>query len=77
MAPAGDVDVLDLDRALTRLAALAPRMSQIVELRFFSGLSLKETGQVLGVSLVTVERDWQAARAWLFKTMTAGPDDDP
>ena len=65
-----DVDVLDLDSALTRLAILDARKSQIAELRFFTGLSLEETGQVLGVSRATVERDWQAARAWLFKELS-------
>lgn len=64
------VDVLDLDAALTRLAAFDPRKSQIAELRFFGGLSLEETGAALGLSLATVERDWQAARAWLFKSLT-------
>jgi RNA polymerase sigma factor (TIGR02999 family) len=64
------VDVLDLDAALTRLAALDSRKSRIAELRFFAGLSLEETGDALGVSLATVERDWQAARAWLFKELS-------
>jgi RNA polymerase sigma factor (TIGR02999 family) len=67
------VDVLDLDIALTKLEALDPRTGRIAELRFFGGLSLEETSHVLGVSLATVERDWQAARAWLFKTLTARP----
>ena len=65
-----DVDVLDLDSALTRLAAFDARKSQIAELRFFTGLSLEETGQALGISRATVERDWQAARAWLFKELS-------
>jgi len=65
--PATDVDVLDLDAALTTLAALDERKSRIAELRFFGGLSLEETGEALGLSVATVERDWQAARAWLFK----------
>ena len=65
-----EVDVLDLDSALTRLAAFDERKSRIAELRFFGGLSLEETGQALGVSVATVERDWQAARAWLFKTLS-------
>jgi len=65
--PPTDVDVLDLDAALTRLAAFDERKSQIAELRFFGGLSLEETGETLGLSIATVERDWQAARAWLFK----------
>ena len=65
-----DVDVLDLDTALTSLAAFDERKSRIAELRFFGGLSLEETGEALGLSVATVERDWQAARAWLFKTLS-------
>jgi RNA polymerase sigma-70 factor (ECF subfamily) len=70
VTPPVEVDVLDLDAALTELATFDSRKSQIAELRFFSGLSLEETGRALGVSLATVERDWQAARAWLFKTLS-------
>lgn len=69
---AHDVDVLDLDRALTELATFDRRKSQVAELRFFGGLSLEEVGQVLGLSVATLERDWQAARAWLF-TRLANP----
>jgi RNA polymerase sigma factor (TIGR02999 family) len=65
-----DVDVLDLDSALARLATFDARKSQIAELRFFAGLSLEETGQALGISRATVERDWQAARAWLFRELS-------
>ena len=65
-----DVDLLDLDAALTRLAALDARKSRIAELRFFAGLSLEEAGHVLQVSPRTVERDWEAARAWLFKALS-------
>jgi RNA polymerase sigma factor (TIGR02999 family) len=65
-----EVDVLDLDAALTRLAEFDPRKSRIAELRFFGGLSLEEAGQVLQLSVATVERDWQAARAWLFKALS-------
>jgi RNA polymerase sigma factor (TIGR02999 family) len=64
-----DVDVLDLDAAMTRLAAFDPRKSQLAELRFFGGLSLEEAGESLGISLATAERDWQAARAWLLKEL--------
>jgi len=73
------IDVLDLDAALTKLEAFDPRKSRIAELRFFGGLSLEETGHVLDLSLATVERDWQGARAWLFKTLSAPPRviDDP
>ena len=65
-----DVDVLDLDHALSALAAFDARKSQVAELRFFAGLSLEETGQVLGISVATVEREWQAARAWLYARLT-------
>jgi RNA polymerase sigma factor (TIGR02999 family) len=63
---APDAELLDLDAALTRLSEFDPRKSQIAELRFFGGLSLEEIGHVLGLSVATVERDWQAARAWLY-----------
>ena len=59
-------EILDLDAALRRLSEFDPRKSQIAELRFFGGLSLQETSHVLGLSVATVERDWQAARAWLY-----------
>ena len=72
-----DVDVLDLDAALTQLAAIDARKSRIAELRFFGGLSLEETGAVLELSLATVERDWQFARAWLFDALSVRPPDDP
>jgi RNA polymerase sigma factor (TIGR02999 family) len=65
-----DVEVIDLDRALTRLASFDPRKSQVAEYRFFAGLSLEETAAALGVSRATVERDWQTARAWLFKELS-------
>jgi RNA polymerase sigma factor (TIGR02999 family) len=71
-----DVDVLDLDAALTELATFDPRKSQIVEQRFFGGLSLDETGRLLGVSVATVEREWRAARAWLYARLTRKPRHD-
>lgn len=64
------VDVLDLDSVLTRLATFDSRKCQLAELRFFAGLSIAEAAQTLGVSEATAERDWQAARAWLFKELT-------
>ena len=67
-APA-PVDVLDIDAALSKLEAFDKRKSQIVELKFFGGLSLDETADALGISVATVEREWQAARAWLLKSM--------
>jgi RNA polymerase sigma factor (TIGR02999 family) len=64
-----DLDLLALDDALTALAQIDPRGAQIIELRFFSGLSLEETAEVVGVSAGTVKRDWSAARAWLYREM--------
>jgi len=63
--PSLDPDVLDVDRALGKLASDYPRHAQVVELRFFGGLRSPEIAQTLGLSLRTVERDWQFARAWL------------
>ena len=70
---ASEVDILDLDDAMTRLAEFDPRGARVAELRFFAGLKLRETAEVLGVSMATVERDWQAARAWLFDQLADGP----
>jgi RNA polymerase sigma factor (TIGR02999 family) len=69
-----EVGVLDLDRALSELAAFDARKSRIAELRFFAGLSLAETGQVVDLSVATIEREWRAARAWLYSRLTAGAD---
>jgi RNA polymerase sigma factor (TIGR02999 family) len=69
VAAGPNIDVLALDEALTRLAAFDARKTAVAELRFFSGLSVEETAQVLGVSVATVEREWQAARAWLYAAL--------
>jgi len=61
-----DVDVIALDQALESLAELDPVQAQVVELRFFAGLTIAEAAEVLGISTATVERDWMTARAWLF-----------
>jgi RNA polymerase sigma factor (TIGR02999 family) len=74
LEPAREVDVLDLDRALVELATFDARKSQIAELRFFGGLSLEETGNALGLSVATVERDWQTARVWLYTRLTGKQD---
>ena len=63
-------DVIALDDALTTLAAIDPRKSQVVELRFFGGLDIEETAEVLGVSPETVKRDWRLAKAWLRRELT-------
>jgi RNA polymerase sigma factor (TIGR02999 family) len=68
-----EIDVLDLDSALSQLAAFDPRKSRVAELRFFAGLSLREIAGLLGVSMATAERDWQAARAWLFDALSTEP----
>lgn len=64
-----DLDILALDDALNNLTQLHPQQSEIVELRFFSGLSIEDTSEVLGVSPATVKRNWTTARAWLFREM--------
>jgi RNA polymerase sigma factor (TIGR02999 family) len=64
------VDVLDLDAALRELERLHARKARVAELRFFAGLSLQDTATLLNVSIATVERDWQSARAWLFARLT-------
>ncbi len=71
-AESRDVDLLALDDALSTLADKDPKLAHLVELRFFAGLTTKETAEVLGVSTSTVEREWVAARAWLFRAMTGG-----
>jgi RNA polymerase sigma-70 factor, ECF subfamily len=67
-------ELLDLDRALDRLAEWDPRQARVVELRFFAGLSEEEAAEVLGVSQRTVKRDWQMAKAWLYGQLS-GPDE--
>jgi RNA polymerase sigma factor (TIGR02999 family) len=61
-----DHDLLTLNEALDRLAQLAPRAAQVVELRFFGGLEEKEVAEVLNVAPITIKRDWRFARAWLL-----------
>jgi RNA polymerase sigma factor (sigma-70 family) len=64
------VDFVSLDDALNGLAKLDVQQSRIVELRFFSGLSIEETAQVLGISPATVKRHWTTARVWLHREMS-------
>jgi RNA polymerase sigma factor (TIGR02999 family) len=64
------LELIALDDALDGLAKLDPQQSRIVELRFFTGLSIEETAQVLGVSKATVNRDWVTARAWLTRELS-------
>lgn len=71
-APSPGVDVVALDGALERLAAVDPQQSRVVELRFFAGLSVKETAEALGVSAATVKRDWATAKLWLYNDLMTG-----
>jgi RNA polymerase sigma factor (TIGR02999 family) len=68
--PEATVDLLALDEALEALTALDERLCRVVELKFFGGLTIEETAMALGVSRATVERDWTAAKAWLFERMS-------
>ena len=74
LSPEPAVDVLALDRALEALAAVDVRKSRVIELRFFGGLSVEETAEVLHVSADTVKRDWRLAKLWLLRELEgAGP----
>jgi RNA polymerase sigma factor (TIGR02999 family) len=64
-----EIDVLAVDEALSRLAELDPQQARIIELRYFGGLSIRETSDALGLSAATVKRDWASARAWLHREM--------
>jgi RNA polymerase sigma-70 factor (ECF subfamily) len=66
----GGVDVLELDAALEKLAALDPQQARIVELRYFGGLTVEEAAEALDISPATVKRHWTIARAWLKKELT-------
>jgi RNA polymerase sigma factor (TIGR02999 family) len=75
VAEAKTRDLVALDDALTALAARDARKAQLIELRFFGGLSVRETASVLGVSEDTVIRDWRLARAWLLRELSTGAKD--
>ena len=66
------VDVLALDWALEELTSMEERLCRVVELKFFGGLTIVETAQVLDVSQATVERDWAVAKAWLYDRLAGG-----
>jgi RNA polymerase sigma factor (TIGR02999 family) len=69
-------ELIDLDDALNNLAAIDERKSKVAELRFFGGLSVEETAEVLKVSPVTVMREWRLAKAWLHRELSKGGNDD-
>ncbi|HMB89754.1 MAG TPA: sigma-70 family RNA polymerase sigma factor [Rhodothermales bacterium] len=70
------IDLLDLDEALNRLEVLNPRQARVVECRFFGGLTVDETAEVLSVSASTVKNDWAVARAWLYRRLKGVPIDE-
>lgn len=67
-------DLVALDDALNALAQFDARKAQVVEMRFFGGLSVEETAEVLSISAITVMRDWSTARAWLYRELSGGGD---
>jgi RNA polymerase sigma-70 factor, ECF subfamily len=69
-------EIVAIDDALVALAAMDARKSQVVELRFFGGLSIEETAEVLKISPKTVKRDWRFARAWLHQFLSGEKDDE-
>ena len=71
MAPERAEELLALDEALTELEKVDPRCSRVVELRYFGGLSIEETAEVLNVNPTTISRDWRWAKAWLYKAVTS------
>ena len=73
LSPRKEMDVIAIDDALHALAEVDPRQSRVVELRFFAGLSLEETSEVMGIATATVQRDWTAARAWLYREISQRP----
>ncbi len=73
----GDTGLEALDDAMKALARHDPRKVQVVEMRFFGGLSIEETAEVLKVSPVTVKREWRSARAWLYRELTGVISDEP
>jgi RNA polymerase sigma factor (TIGR02999 family) len=75
VAPEKNADIIALDEALTQFAALYPRQSQVVELRFFGGLEVEEAAKALNVSPETVKRDWRFAKSWLLHAMCGEKDD--
>ena len=71
LAPQAGVDIVALDAALDRLAAVDPQQGRVIELRFFAGLSVEETAEALGISPATVKRDWATAKLWLYNELKA------
>jgi len=75
-APTSEIDLLALDEALVDLSELCPRQAQLVELRFFGGLTLDEIAEAQGIGRRSVDRDWAAAKAWLYCRLDENGDED-
>ena len=73
VTPAQSVDVIDVDSALNRLASFDPRKAEVVELLYFGGMTVEETGEAVGVSTATVQRELKMAKAWLHAELASGP----
>jgi len=69
IAPDRLEDIIAIDEALERLAAIDPRQSRLIELRFFVGLNVEEVAEVMGISPITVKREWRSAKAWLHREL--------
>jgi RNA polymerase sigma factor (TIGR02999 family) len=72
VAPEKQADIMALDQVLTQFAALYPRQSQVVELRFYGGLDIQEAAEALKISPETVKRDWRFAKSWLLRALSEG-----
>jgi RNA polymerase sigma-70 factor, ECF subfamily len=70
--PVDAADAYTLDRALSRLEAIDPQQGRVVELRYFGGMTIEETAEVLGLSSATIKREWSVARAWLYRELAVG-----
>lgn len=76
VSPEPSAELVALDEALTRLARLHPRQAEVVEMRYFGGLTEEEVAEVLKVSLRTVQQDWRLARLWLYRDLRSGQEND-
>ena len=75
VSPDARADIVAIDQALSDLAAVDPRKSRIVELRFFGGLNIEETAEVMSISPTTVQREWRSAKAWLYYAISGKHDE--
>ena len=74
-SPETSAEILQLEEALTRLEQMNPRQAQVVEMRYFGGLSVEEVASILGIAPRSVKRDWALARMWLYQEIQKRPHD--